>query len=190
MIRRRELMTVLVGTGLMFFYYGVVQILPFGAGAARNFSSTLGEAYVMAGADLREAPPGSWVTDAFDVDFVGRASTLATDGSFSWIFSVPRDGYDLARYFALHALTQLGVATCLLLALVAMAPLPRRRRLSLVGLFGVAAAVSSHGAMMNWIGVPPSHGIGESVHLVVSWLLAALVMDRLRARCVLRESSG
>ena len=179
MIGKRDLLVLLVGAAALFVYYGIAQAFPWGASTATNFSATSGDTYVLSAGGLHEAPPETWTSAAFDRDFVGRSSTLATDQSFSWIFSVPRDGYDLRRYFAFHAITQIAAAALLLAVLRLLGALPRCRRLLVVGCLGIGAAVSSYGAMSNWLGMPLCHGIGEGANLAVSWLLAATIMDRL-----------
>jgi hypothetical protein len=144
-----------------------------------NFSATSGEAYVSGAPGLEEAPPGTWTTEAFDDRLGGRISTLATDRSFSWIISAPREHYSIPRYFTFHALTQAGVAAFLVLVLWVLAPLPRARRLAAVGVLGVAATIATYGGMLNWQGMPAAHGVGESFNLVVGWLLTFSVIDRL-----------
>lgn len=182
MTRPRDALVVLLGTAVLFFYYGAAQLLPWGAGSARNFSSTSGDAYVSSAGQLTEGPAGAWVTPAFERDFVDGVSTLATDRTFSWIFSVSRQSYDLGRYFAFHAFTQAAVALLLFVALRLLAHLPLSRRMMTVCCLAFAASVASYGAMMNWLGMSLRHGIGESLNLVFSWLLAAAVMDRLQRR--------
>ncbi|MCR9245882.1 MAG: hypothetical protein NXI31_12690 [bacterium] len=182
MIGPRDALVVSLGAVVLFLFYGAAQMLPWGAGSARNFSSTSEDAYVAASGPLTEEPEGTWVTPAFERDFVDGVNTLATDHTFSWIFAVPRQSYDLGRYFGLHAITQAAVALMLFVALRLLAPLPRSRRLLTVGILAMAAAAASYGAMMNWLGMSLRHGVGESLNLVLSWLLAGSLMDRLRHR--------
>ena len=44
---------------------------------------------------------------------------------------------------------------------------------------GVAGAIATYGGMLNWMGMPAAYGVGESSNLLVSWLLAFAVIDRL-----------
>ena len=142
MIRLRDALVVLLGAAVLFFYYGAAQVLPWGAGSARNFSSTSGAPYVSAG-QLTEGPEGVWVTEAFESEFVDGVSTLATDRTFSWIFSVPSERYDLGRYFGFHAVTQVVVALMLFVALRLLAHLPRSRRMLTVGCLVIKSTENS-----------------------------------------------
>jgi len=164
---------------VLFLWYGLVQLFPWGTGNVGNFSATSGGSYVSGAPGLEEAPPGTWTTEAFDDRLGGRISTLATDRSFSWIISAPREHYSIPRYFAFHALTQAGVAAFLVLVLCVLAPLPRARRLAAVGVLGLAATIATYGGMLNWQGMPAAYGVGESFNLVVGWLLAFSAIDRL-----------
>jgi len=78
-----------------------------------------------------------------------------------------------------HALTQAGVATFLVVLLWVLAPLPRARRLAAVVILGLAGTTATYVGMLNWWGMPAAYGVGESFNLVVGWLLAFSVIDRL-----------
>ncbi len=175
----KSVLAVVVGTFVLFLWYGLVQLFPWGTGIVGNFSATSSDSYVTGAPGLEEAPLGTWTTEAFDDRLGGRISTLATDRSFSWIISAPREHYNIPRYFAFHALTQAGVATLLVLVLWVLAPLPRARRLAAVAALGVAGAIATYGGMLNWMGMPAAYGVGESFNLLMGWLLAFSVIDRL-----------
>ena len=177
MNRTRSVLSVLVGTIVLLLWYALVQFFPWGTGSVSNFSATSSETYVSAAPGLEEAPPGTWTTEAFDDRFAGHISTLATDRSFSWIVSAPREHYSIPRYFAFHALTQAGVAAFLVLVLWVLTPLPRARRLAAVGILGVAGAIATYGGMLNWMGMPAAYGVGESFNLLAGWLLVFSVID-------------
>jgi hypothetical protein len=179
MSKTRSVLAALVGTIVLFLWYALVQVFPWGTGSVGNFSATSSETYASGAPGLEEAPPGTWTTEAFEDRLGGRISTLATDRSFSWIISAPREHYSIPRYFAFHALTQAGVAAFLVLVLWVLAPLPRARRLLVVGILGVAATTATYGGMLNWMGMPAAYGVGESFNLVVGWLLAFSAIDRL-----------
>ena len=49
---------VLLGTIVLFLWYGLVQFFPWGTGSVCNFSATSGESYVSGAPGLVEAPPG------------------------------------------------------------------------------------------------------------------------------------
>jgi hypothetical protein len=172
-------LAVVVGTVVLILWYGLTQLFPWGTVSASNFSATSSPTYATAAPALEEAPPGTWTTEAFEDQLGGRISTLATDRSFSWIISAPREHYNIPRYFAFHALTQAGVAAFLLLVLCILAPLSRARRVAVVIVLAVAATLATYGAMLNWWGMPATCGAGESFNLVAAWLLASLAMDRL-----------
>jgi hypothetical protein len=175
----RAVLAVVAGTIVLVVWYGLTQLFPWGTRTVSNFSATSGEAYATAAPELVEAPAGTWTTEAFEEQLGGRISTLATDRSFSWIVAAPRQSYGIPGYFAFQFLTQAGVAACLTLVLGLLAPLPRPRRLAVVGTMGLAATVGIYGGMMNWWGMPAGYGVGESVNAVAAWLLAGAVIDRL-----------
>ena len=179
MSRARCVLAVMVGTIVLLLWYGLVQLFPWGTGSVSNFSATSTETYVSGAQGLEEAPPGTWTTEAFEDQLGARISTLATDRSFSWIVAAPREHYSIPRYLAFHALTQAGVATFLVLVLYVLAPLPRARRLAAVVIVGVAGTIATYGGMLNWMGMPAAYGVGESFNLLVAWLLAFSVIDRL-----------
>jgi len=178
MNQSKLVLAILVGTVVLLLWYALVQLFPWGTGSVRNFSATSGEPYASGVANLEEAPPGTWTTDAFEDRFGDRISTLASDRSFSWIIVAPREHYSIPRYFAFHALTQTGVAVLLVLVLGVLSPLPRARRLAAVVVLGAAATIATYGAMLNWMGMPATYGVGESFNLLGGWLLAFAVIDR------------
>ena len=179
MSRTRCLLAVIVGTLILFVWNALTQFFPWGVGAVDNLSATSGQSYVLVTSGLEVAPPGTWTTQAFDDRLGNGVSTLATDRSFSWIVAVPREGYNLTRYFALHVLTQAGVALFLVLVLWLLKPLPRGRRMASVFVIGVAAMIGTYGSMMVWWGLPAAYGLGASVNLLAGWLLLLVVVERL-----------
>ena len=179
MNRLRCVLAVIVGSIVLVIWYGLTQLFPWGTGSVSNFSATSSETYVADPPGLEEAPSGTFTTEAFEDRLGGRISTLATDRSFSWIVSAPREYYSIPRYFAFHALTQAGVAAFLVLVSWVLAPLPRARRLAAVGILCVAGTIATYGGMLNWMGMPAAYGVGESFNLLVGWLLAFSVIDLL-----------
>ena len=102
-------LAVLVGTMTLFVWNAISSFcFPWGVGAVNNHSATSGESYVLAAPGLEEKPPGTWTTQAFEDGLGNGISTLATDRSFSWIVAVPRERYNLTRYFAFQVLAQRG----------------------------------------------------------------------------------
>jgi len=176
---RRDLLAIAAGTAVLFVWYGLAQAFPWGPGCVDSYSSTSGESYAISAGGLIEAPPGTWTTPAFDERFGGRMVTLATDAQFCWILSAPRSAYDFARYFGLHAVTQLGVTVLLLLVLRLIQAATFARRMLVVAAFAVAASIATYGAMMNWMGMPAAYGVGEGFNLMAGWLLAAALVDRI-----------
>lgn len=164
---------------VLLIWHGFAQFLPWGVSTTRSYSSTSGETYVFGAPQLQQAAPGTWTTGAFARDLGDGVSTLATDESFAWVVSAPRDYYDPSRYFAIHALTQLGVGVLLSLATWLLREVARRRRIALVFVMGVAGALSTYGGMMNWWGLPVPYGVGEAANLVAGWMIALFAADRL-----------
>lgn len=179
---QRALLAVGASAAVQFLWHGLAQAFPWGTSVARNFSETSGTPYVASVAELQQAPPGTWTTPAFGEQFKDGISTLATDRSFAWVISVPREAYSLPRYFAVHALTQLGIAILLLLVLHLLSPLPRRRRLATLAVIGTTATVGVYGGMLNWLGMPPAFGIGQAFNHVAGWCAGFLILDRLLVR--------
>ena len=172
-------LAVIVGTMTLFVWNAISSLsFPWGVGSVNNHSATSGASYVLAAPGLEEKPPGTWTTQAFEDRFGNGISTLATDRSFSWIVSVPRNRYNLTRYFAFQILAQFGVALFLVLVLWLLKPLPRGRRVATVLGLGVAGMIASYGAMMVWWGLPAAYGVGTSVNLLVGWLLVLVVVER------------
>ena len=179
MSQARCVLAVLVGMIVLVLWYGLTQLFPWGTGSVSNFSATSSETYVSGPPGLEKASPGTWTTEAFEDRLGGRISTLATDRSFSWIVAAPREHYSIPRYFAFHALTQAAVAAFLVLVLGVLAPLPRLRRLAAVAVLAMTGAIATYGGMLNWWGLPVAYGLGEGFNLLVGWLLAFSVIDRL-----------
>lgn len=177
MSRTRSVLGVVVGTVVLFLWYGLAQLFPWGVSTVNNTSATSIESYVSTAPGLVEAPPGTWTTQAFEERFGDGISTLATDWSFSLIVAVPRERYDMKRFFTLHMLALLGVAVFLVIAALLLEPLTRARRLAVVLVVGVAGSFGTYGEMMAWWGVPAPYGVGESANLVVGLLLAFLVVE-------------
>jgi hypothetical protein len=177
----RYLVAALAGAAVLFVWYGLSQVFPWGPSAVNNFSATSGETYVASTTGLQQASPGTWTTQAFEEQLGNQVSTLATDGSFSWVISVPSSAYSLPRYFSIHALTQLCVAILLLVGHRILLPLPRRRRFVAILALGVTSTLGVYGGMMNWIGMPAAYGLGQCFNHVVGWCLAFAVVDLIAA---------
>lgn len=175
----RLVAAVLSGALLLFVWGGLAQQLPWGLGSVRSYSTTQGAPYVFAAPGLRTAPPGTYVTDAFETELARGISTLATDTSFSWVVSVPRSAYDPARYLGVEALTQLAVAATLGLLLTALRRLERRAAIVVILGAAAAALLATYGAMANWWGLPMGYAGGMAINLVVGWGLAVAVMQRI-----------
>ncbi|MCA2979168.1 MAG: hypothetical protein INH41_08925 [Myxococcaceae bacterium] len=65
-----------------------------------------------------------------------------------------------------EAVTQLGCAALLVLALLVLAALPSTRRVLVRSLLAFAAVCATHGSMTNWWGVPVAYPGGMSGNLV------------------------
>ena len=172
-------LAILAGTFVLIIWYGLAQFFPWGAGSVSNFSATTDEPYTAGAPGLEEAEPGTFTTEAFEERLGGRISTLATDHSFSWIIAAPRETYSFPRYLGFHALAQAGVAALLGLLVCLLAPLARAHRLAVVAVFSVVAGLTTYGGMLNWWGMPAGYGVGESFNLLVGWVLAYTVIERI-----------
>lgn len=175
----KPLLAILAGVLALMLWHGLAQLFPWGVPTVHNFSATSDAPYVASTTGLRAAPAGAWTTEAFDEQFTDQISTLATDRSFSWIISIPRDRYSLPAYFTRHALTQAFAAIAILISLRALAPLSRPRRIGAVACLGLMAAVAIYAEMLNWMGAPPAYALGQAFNQLAGWTLASLAIDRL-----------
>lgn len=161
-------------TATLFVWSGLSQVLPWGVPTVRTVAQTSDEPPSFGASPLRVAP-GTFTTTAFDDQFGDGLNTLMTDRAFAWVAAVPRTRYDPMRYFVGELLCQLVCSLALVLATVLLTPLPRRRRLALVAVFGLGTSVGTYGVMTNWWGLPLRYSGGMSANLVVGWLIGALV---------------
>ena len=170
--------------GLSLFLWGAVtQMFPWGPSSAHVIST---ETSPDLGAFHLRAPvveePGSLGTAAFDEAFSGRLGLLFTDSTVSWISSMPIAYYDGAAYLTRQAVTQVVVAALIVALLVLLAPLGRKRSLSVIGLGAVSASVATYGVLSNWWGLAPAYAVGESANLIVGWMIAAIAASFILSR--------
>jgi hypothetical protein len=59
-----------------------------------------------------------------------------------------------------------------------LAQLPRTRRLGVVLGLALAGTISIYGGQLNWMGMPAAYGVGAGANLVMGWLLAFSLIDR------------
>lgn len=167
----------------LFMWGGVTQMFPWGPSSAHVIST---ETSPELGAFHLRAPivetPGSQGTAAFDEAFSGRLGLLFTDNTVSWISSMPIAYYDGAAYLTRQAVTQVVVAALIVALLVLLTPLGRKRSLSVIGLGAVSASVATYGVLSNWWGLAPAYAVGESVNLIVGWLIAAFAASFILSR--------
>lgn len=166
----------IVGSTLtLFCWSGLCQVFPWGVPTVRTFAETSAEPSAF-GAVLQRVTPGTLTTGGFDEQLGDGIATLTTDRSFAWVVSVPLRRYDPTRYFLGELLCQLVCSMLLVLGLRLLEPVPRPRRLAIVGLLAAAATVGTYGVMTNWWGLPLRYSGGMSVNLVIGWLLGAAVI--------------
>ena len=95
---------------------------------------------------------------------------------------MPIDYYDGAAYLTRQAVTQVVVAALMVALLVLLAPLGRKRSLSVIGLGAVSASVATYGVLSNWWGLAPAYAVGESANLIVGWMIAAIAASFILSR--------
>lgn len=168
-----------IGATILLMGWSMVsQLLPWGVPTVAQFSAVEGEPYVFMSPQLVAAPSGQFTTARFDEVFAGSIATLATDRTFSWIVSVPREAYRPARYFAGELATQFLVALGLTAIAVMMRAASRSRHLQLVATIAVLAGVATYGTQVNWWGMPATFAAGMVANLVAGWLVASWWLGR------------
>ncbi len=180
---RKPLIAVAAAGLFLFMWGGITQMFPWGPSAAHVITT---ESSPDLGAFHLRTPvieaPGSLGTAAFDETFSGRLGLLFTDNTVSWISSMPIAYYDGAAYLTRQAVTQFVVATLIVVLLVLLAPLGRKRSLSVITLSAVSGSVATYGVLSNWWGLAPAYAVGESANLIVGWMIAAIAASFILSR--------
>ncbi|MBL8953090.1 MAG: hypothetical protein JNK82_20100 [Myxococcaceae bacterium] len=158
----------------LFFWSGLSQQLPWGVPTVKNVVATTGPVSDFAGtANLVMLPPGALTTPRFDTELGRGISTLTTEGTFAWVMSIDRAGYDPLRYLALELVSQLGVAMFIVVVMWQLRQLAASRRVGVVASMALCASTATWSVLANWWGVPPLFAAGMSLNLIVGWVLGA-----------------
>lgn len=174
---------ILVGTFLsglvLFFWSGLTQVLPWGVPSTNVLSSqTTGQTELFQAPNAEYLPPNELTTAKFDTTLVNQVTTLATDGTFSWIVTKPLSYYSPTNYFLRELFTQFLVGLFLTVIAILTKPLPLKQRLSIILAVGLAAAVGTYGQLFNWWGLTGIYAFGVSLNLVLGWLAAGFVLTK------------
>ncbi len=171
----RKAIATLVATFILFTWGGISQTFPWGSGTSIVITTATNpnpEDYILR--DPIVAKPSSIGTLAFDQAYSGRVGMLFTDQTVSWVSSKPIEYYDATAYLLRQIVTQAIVATFIVALLVILCPMDTWRSITIVSIGATAASVATYGALANWWGLAPIYAVGESVNLIIGWLLAAI----------------
>lgn len=167
--------TIVIGI-ILFAWVGISQNIPWGIPTTNTITSSTQALEEGTNKDNPDYfPSNELTTDKFDEIMVNNVSTLTTDKTFSWIFSKPLSYYNTGRYLVIEFFTQIIIAMLLSSILMLTKEKQLKKRIVLVLLMGVITTVSSYGRLTNWSGLTGIFAIGESVNLILGWLLGSFI---------------
>ncbi|MFW5848113.1 MAG: hypothetical protein ACOCVF_04290 [bacterium] len=162
---------------LLFLWSGLTQFIPWGVPTTNTLRSTSIEMKKQnfQAPNLKEFENNHFTTEEFDKEMVNKINTLTTEKTFSWIITKPLSYYDQGRYFIIELINQILIGFLLSAILLLSHKLKFYRRILLILTIGIISTVAIYGRLSNWWGLPMLYAIGESINLILGWLLAGFI---------------
>lgn len=178
MIKRFTLSSISIAI-ILFFWSGLTQLFPWGVPTTKKLrtASDVVEKNFQAN-DLKSYPEYYFTTSEFDAQMVNKVNTLTTNHTFSWIVSKPISYYNPLRYFIVAFLIHFIVGILITRLLLFVSDKRLVTQINFILLIALLASFSIYGAFSNWWGLTLVYSIGESLNLIIGWIISAYIASK------------